>query len=488
MSQLHPDQVAIRFSGAARPRHRRAVAELCELVRVEDLIEGGFVLHRLAPGRMATRERRARTLAQLAGHEHVEQVRSVHVEGSRRWFATHRVLVGLRATGDGRRATGDGLRAMGAEVVHSAHETLLLDLHPSQNLDEELRRIERLPGVEFAEPEFVVLGRHQHASGVAASRLAINQAPLRLIDAEAGWKSSVASKSIMIAVLDCGIMTSHPDLKRAIHVTFDATTGKASQSPPPWDSHGTSCAGLAAGTRATSAGVRGVADGCSLMAIRIGKTPTRLGTYVASTSWLCRGIDWAWEHGADVLSMSYGGGPRSKAVTAALARARKQGRGGKGAVLIASAGNGAQPRTPVEFPATLPWVFAVAATDDHDRPKRALSNEEPWVSASGAAVDIAAPGVGCYTTTVPDPTEGETALYTTDFSGTSASTPLVAGAAALVLGANPALTEQAVRRLLAATADKVRTVTYRRGRSNWVGSGRLNVGAAVRAALASRRS
>jgi subtilisin family serine protease len=224
------------------------------------------------------------------------------------------------------------------------------------------------------------------------------------------------------------------------------------------------------------------------MAIRIGKTPTRLGTYITKTSWLCLGIDWAWEHGADVLSMSYGGGPKSAAVVAALTRARTRGRGGKGSVLVASAGNGDTTKTPVEFPATLPWVLAVAATDDHDRPKRALSNQEPWVSASGHAVDIAAPGVGCYTATVPDPAEGETDLYTNDFSGTSASTPLVAGAAALIIGANPGLSEQRVRAILCTTADKVRTVTYRAGRNDWVGSGRLNVRSALRAAQASRSS
>lgn len=486
MSRLHPNQIAIRFRDTARPRHRRAIADACGLVDLEHVAEAGFVIHALADGRMATHRQRAQTLASLGTHAHVAQVRPVHLEGSRRWFATHRVLVGGQTAGAGQRAIRQ-LERGGATVLHEAHGTFLLELHASQDLDEAVRRISTLRGIEFVEPEFVVLGRLHHSALVAPSRLALTQASLRLIDAAAGWKAGVASKDITIAVLDCGVMTSHPDLRRAFGVTFDATTGRTSQSPPPWDAHGTSCAGLAAGTRAQPAGVRGVADGCRLMAVRIGKTPSRLGSYVAKTSWLCRGIDWAWEHGADVLSMSYGGGPRSKAVTAALARARTKGRGGKGTVLIASAGNGAEPRTPVEFPATLPWVFAVAATDNHDRPKRELTNQQPWISASGAAVDIAAPGVGCYTTTVPDPAEGETALYTRDFSGTSASTPLVAGAAALVLAANPALREQSVRRLLAATADKVPTVTWRRGHSNWIGFGRLNVGAAVRAALASRR-
>jgi subtilisin family serine protease len=111
-------------------------------------------------------------------------------------------------------------------------------------------------------------------------------------------------------------------------------------------------------------------------------------------------------------------------------------------------------------------------------------DQNPWVSASGPAVDIAAPGVGCYTATVPDPAEDELALYISDFSGTSAATPLVAGAAALVIGANPALQEREIRRLLGDTADRVGGLRYQDGRNNQVGSGRLNVGAAIRAARA----
>ena len=487
MTRLHPTQLAIRFADSAAPRQRRAVTDASDLVHVEDVDAAGFVVHALAPTGRSTPARRARAIRSLEAHPHVEQVRSVFQDGGKRWFATQRVLVGL-ARGKRSSATGRVRQLIkdGARVVREQHGTALLELHSSQEIDDVLRRLAGIPGVEFVEPEFVVLGRHAHSTAPSAAWLAVNQVPMQLIDARSAWNAKVASTSVTIAVLDCGVMASHPDLKPSIAATFDATTGQKNQSPPPWDSHGTSCAGLAAGAHVKSAGVRGVADGCRLMGIRIGKTPTRLGTYVTKTSWLCRGIDWAWEQGADVLNMSYGGGPHSAAVVAALQRARTKGRDGKGTVLIASAGNGAPPRTPVEFPATLSWVFAVAATDNRDRPKRTATNQEPWVSASGPAVDIAAPGVGCYTTTVPDPTEGEDALYTSAFSGTSASTPLVAGAAALVLSANPSLTEEAVRRLLTATADKVRSVTYRRGRSNEVGAGRLNVGAAVRAALASR--
>ncbi len=487
MAKPHPEQVAIRFIEAATPHHRREAADRCHLLpyhRREALVGEAFSILGLAPSPAPVRVRRARALAALAQHPHVAEVRPVFQRGRTRWLSTNRLLLKARANGG---AEIERLVRRGATVVDDRHGTVLLELAPKQNLDATVRRLARLDSIEFAEPDFVVLGHH-HGGNSAGSRLALGQTPLRLIGAAEGWKAGVASRNVIIAVLDCGVLTAHPDLKAAIGPTYDATRGRRDQTPKPWDSHGTSCAGLAAGTHAGQAGVKGVADGCALMPVRVAITPTRMGAFVSKTSWQCRGIDWAWEHGADVLSMSFGGGPRSTAVIAALQRARTKGRGGKGAVLIASAGNGDSTRTPVEFPATLSWVLAVSATDNQDRPKSAPDNQEPWVSASGTAVDLAAPGVGCYTTTVPDLTEGETALYTNDFSGTSASTPLVAGAAALVVGANAALSERDVRAILCSTADKVRTVKYTRGRNDWVGWGRLNVGAAVRAALAFTRS
>lgn len=471
--RIHPEQFAIRFVERVSRARWRAAAEACCLApweEREELPGEDFSILGVMPG-----ERRGHALDRLHHHPHVAEVRPVFRGGPSRWLATDRVLVSPRAGGA---AALRRLVRAGATILEERHGTVLLRIAADQNVDHVLRGLRRHAAFGFAEPDHVILG-HLHASN---ARLAVAQAPLRLIDAAAGWKAGVATKRVVIAVLDCGVMPGHPDLEAALTNTFDATSGRRNQSPPPWDTHGTSCAGLAAGTHAGADGVRGVADGCGLMGVRVGRTPTRLGTYITKTSWLCRGIDWAWEHGAAVLSMSFGGGPRSAAVTAALGRARTRGRKGKGAVLVASAGNGDAARTPVEFPATLSWVLAVSATDDHDRPKRAPTNQEPWVSASGPAVDIAAPGVGCYTTTVPDPTEGEPALYTTDFSGTSASTPLVAGAAALLIGVNPALSERQVRGLLCASADKVRTVTWRNGRNDWVGSGRLNVGAAIRAA------
>lgn len=481
MARLHPAQIAIRFVESTTTRERRAAAENCSLDHWDRRIElpgEEFLIMRVAATSEPLGTRRARALTRLARHRHVAEIRPVYQRGRTRWLTTGRILVRPRVHGlaEVRRLVRGGSR-----VLHERHGTVLLQLGAGQDPATEARRLARMSFIEFAEPDYVVLGHHPGARATA-SRLAVAQSPLRLIGAAEGWKAGVASRDILIAILDCGVMTGHPDLRPTIALTYDATTGRTDQSPLPWDSHGTSCAGLAAGAHSGPAGVKGVAAGCRLLPVRVGRTPTRLASYVTKSSWVCRGIDWAWEHGAAVLSMSFGGGPRSAAVTAALRRARSQGRGGKGAVLVASAGNGAGPRAPVEFPATLPWVLAVAATDDKDRPKQAPDHQNPWVSASGPAVDIAAPGVGCYTATVPDPAEEELALYISDFSGTSAATPLVAGAAALVIGANPALQERQIRNLLCHTADRIRGLRYQDGHNNQVGSGRLNVGAAIRAA------
>ena len=241
-------------------------------------------------------------------------------------------------------------------------------------------------------------------------------------------------------------------------------------------------ANLAVGTNRVRRGVKGVAAGCSLMAVRVGYTPTRDGDYLCKTAWIRRGIDWAWQHGADVISMSFGGGPRSAPVVKALDRARRRGRGGKGSVLVAAAGNSADPGAPVEFPGSLPFVLTVGATNRKDQPQTRIDRTSIWVSNSGPEVNIGAPGVNNYTCTIPDPDEGEMDLNDPGFSGTSAATPLVAGAAALLLSVNPDLTEAEVRALLCETAVKIGPAAYHGGRNDQVGTGRLNVLAAVRSA------
>jgi serine protease len=271
------------------------------------------------------------------------------------------------------------------------------------------------------------------------------------------------------------VLADHEDLRGAVAARFDSTGQGSPTDPAPWDAHGTECAALVGGTHRVSAGVKGVAAGCALASVRVGYTPTRLGDYVTKVSWIVAGVDWAWQHGAAVLNMSFGGGPPSTPVARALDRARARGRGGKGSVLVAAVGNSGI--SGVEFPASHDGVIGVAALGPSDRPA-SFSNRGP-------EVDLAAPGTNVYTATIPDPVEGEKARYCQD-SGTSLATPLVAGAAALVLAANPSLREAAVRQILVATARRVPGQSVSHGRNDRVGAGRLDVARAVTRARRAR--
>ena len=127
----------------------------------------------------------------------------------------------------------------------------------------------------------------------------------------------------------------------------------------------------------------------------------------------------------------------------------------------------------VSYPASHSNVIAVGATTEFDY--------RSYFSQYGTDLDIVAPGAGGLvgiTTTDRSGSAGynTSGAYTSDFNGTSASAPIVSGAAALLLSRHPDLSATQVRDLLCATADKVGDVTYTDGYNDYYGYGRLNIG------------
>jgi hypothetical protein len=307
---------------------------------------------------------------------------------------------------------------------------------------------------------------------------------LRITQAVEAWNLVTPARHIRIAVLDEGVDVNHPDLKPLIVATFDAKDNDQNQQPNDWDGHGTACAGLAAALPNNTSGYRGVAGGCSIMSARIAYSPAEGANWITTNSMIAKSIDWAWQNRADVLSNSWGGGPPSNAIINAFERARTQGRSGKGCVIVIAASNN---DGPVEFPATLPNVLTVSASNEYDEPKTKTSadGETWWGSCFGPEVDVAAPGVHNYTTDISGAAgynKGGGALdddYFATFNGTSSATPIVAGIAALVLSANPNLRESSVRRIIKQTADKVGHIVYTNGRNDRMGNGRVNARKAV---------
>jgi subtilisin family serine protease len=235
--------------------------------------------------------------------------------------------------------------------------------------------------------------------------------------------------------------------------------------------HGTHCAGIVSAVTDNGYGIAGIAGNCCIMPIKIGGT----GLGAVSMSALLRGLVFAVNHGADIISMSFGG-IATTIQNLAVSYAAK-----KGVVLIAAAGNSDMNIKSQSSPAFNKDIIAVAATDANDS-RAVFSNYGSWVDVAAPGVDILslrAHGSDMYVGRHPTYPPGENleppfdvnaTLYRA--SGTSMACPMVAGVAALILSKNPQLTPIQVRTILRSSTDKVSSQLY-------IGTGRINAYTAV---------
>lgn len=339
------------------------------------------------------------------------------------------------------------------------------------------------------------------------------------IDAPRAWDITRGSRTVIVAVADDSCDTGHSDFQGLGKIVSPRDFAGQDFTPLPElvdDNHGTACCGVAVAEE-TGTGVVGVAPGCALMPIRT--TGTIDDTSIED---LC---EWVIDHGAAVLSCSWSAAARAFSLTlrmrAALSRAATAGRGGKGCVLVFAAGNenrpvngtvnetgwpNNQPNGPTRWLngfATHPDVIAVAASSSVAS-KSLYSSWGAEISvcapsnnvraATYPRVATSAPGRGVVTTDRVGPSGYSSTDYTRDFGGTSSACPTVAGAAALVISANPQLTAREVREILQSTADKIVDAStdpqlgnqfgsYANGHSAWFGHGRINAFKAVTEAV-----
>ncbi|MBE7383618.1 MAG: S8 family serine peptidase [Leptolyngbya sp. SIO1E4] len=346
------------------------------------------------------------------------------------------------------------------------------------------------------------------------------------IGVEQAWDVTRGSRSVVIAVSDDGFDLAHPDLQGMGKVVAPQDLKAKDAVPLPTaavDNHGTACAGLAIGEENQS-GIVGVAPGCSFMPIR---TTGFLDNESIEAIFLG-----AMEKGAAVISCSWSPAainfPLSLFQRNILTQAATQGRGGKGCVIVFSAGNANRPvsgtidekgwpRNAVNGRtewlsgfAVHPDVITVSACTSLNR-KAAYSNWGKHVAVAapsnnappnmglskigtvntGPEIKSSLPGRGMVTSDRTGTAGYDQDAYTTTFGGTSSSCPVVAGVAGLMLSANPNLTAREVKQILQQTADKIiddtpdpqlglRHGTYdNNGHSQWFGYGRVNAHKAV---------
>jgi subtilisin family serine protease len=271
---------------------------------------------------------------------------------------------------------------------------------------------------------------------------------LAQIGASAAWDTTQGT-GITIAILDSGVNVNHPDLAGRMVPGYNFYSGNTDVSDVC--GHGTAVAGVAAATANNATGVTGVAGAARLMPIRVAYSDTT--GCMAYYSTIASGLTYAADNGARVANVSYSGVAGSSAIMSAAKYMK-----GKGGLVFVSAGN-----NNVDENITSDGSMVVVSATTTGDTKASFSS---W----GNFVTLSAPGTGIMTT---DKSGG----YST-WQGTSFSSPLSAGVAALIMSARPDLSSAQVESLLYSTAVDLGAA----GRDPVFGYGRVNAAAAVRAA------
>lgn len=307
----------------------------------------------------------------------------------------------------------------------------------------DLRALENDPSVRYVEAN----GRMEALEAELRQRdvSAAETAPygIQITDADTAVDQGDTGSGVTISVVDTGIDVNHETLGENVVGGYAVSGVECSGGcDAPWDDdqyHGTHVAGTAAAAL-NGLGVYGVAPDADLLAVKaLG------GNGGGSFAGIAEGIEWSVNNGADVINLSLGG-PESQAVSDAVAYAANN-----DVIVISAAGNAGPCSDCVNAPANDPNAVAVSATDSND----SLAS----FSSTGSEVEIAAPGAGVESAFPDDE-------YNT-ISGTSMSSPHVAGAAATLLAAGTPPGD-----VVSALKDGAEDVGLS---SNEQGAGRLNV-------------
>ncbi len=322
------------------------------------------------------------------------------------------------------------------------------------------RRLAADPRIAYAEPDYIY-----HALTTPDDTYYSGyQWNMPYINAESAWDVTTGSSGVTIAIVDTGVDTGHPDLSSKIVSGYDFVNGDS--DPSDDNGHGTHVAGIAAAVTNNGEGVAGVSWGAKIMPVKVLDSSGS-----GALSDVANGITWAADHGAQIVNMSLGSTAAASTLEDAINYAY-----GKGALLVAAAGNDYESGNPTAYPAAYDHVLAVGAIGDSD--------EHAHYSNTGSYVDVVAPGGNASDSYDTNPNHWILSTYWrgsgysyVQVVGTSQAAPHVAGLAALILSVDGSLTNDEVEQVIENTAVDLGSS----GRDDTFGYGKIDAAAALAA-------
>ncbi len=369
-------------------------------------------------------------------------------------------------------------------------------------------RLNSEKGIKFSHPDFVVDKKTRSNDPLFDSQWHLDR-----IDVEGAWRYTRGA-GVVVGVYDEGIDLEHEDLRENIIgfgnysdgykqltmiKSYSQLNNRDKNAPRSstdfW--HGTACAGIVAAKADNFKGGAGVAPEAKLIVARYSKDNISNDSQAL--------VDMANE-GASIITNSWGTNSMFPSFEETLKLLSEKGRDGKGVLVFFAAGNDgcnmdryyevisddpSDPRVacrdssnfaPINDESESPYVLSVASAT--------YNNRIASYSNYGSAIDFVAPGGANGDSIITTDamgykgfSSGNYTPWSNGFSGTSASAPMVAGVAALVLSANPSLTKEEVVDILKSTARKLGQYEYKNGRNDHWGYGMVNANEAVKMAI-----
>jgi subtilisin family serine protease len=262
------------------------------------------------------------------------------------------------------------------------------------------------------------------------------------LEMQDAWGITLGDPNTTIVVIDSGCDLQHPDLVAKLDPGIDVVSG---DNDPSYDlansgaAHGTACAGLAGASTDNSEGIAGACPECRLRCVRmLSDSPIPVSAEIEA-------FQFALDVGAAVISNSWGykyPTPVPTTLADAIQNVFQNGRGGKGAMVLFSAGNDDRVIADDELQAAA-GVLCIGAINNFD--------DHTSFTNSGNAIDLVAP-TGTLTADISGSAGDDPGDYMSLFGGTSSACPVAAGIAGLLVSAAPDRTSAELYDVLIQTA------------------------------------